>query len=105
VPRAATRTSSRKQRTTLHLDEIQGAFRRMSPGGSEEPPGRHDVAGFAAGGIASDTLSRAALRARHPALAAHHVPLIGFCQSNDHEHTTSICNLGEEPLASRSSTE
>jgi hypothetical protein len=28
VPRAATRTSSRMQRTTLHLGEIQGAFHR-----------------------------------------------------------------------------
>jgi hypothetical protein len=33
------------------------------------------------------------------------MPLIGFFQSNDHEHTTSICNLGKEPLASRSSSE
>jgi len=33
------------------------------------------------------------------------MPLIGLCQSNDPEHTTSICNLDEEPLASRSSAE
>jgi ureidoglycolate hydrolase len=33
------------------------------------------------------------------------VPLIGFFQSNHHEHTTSIRNLEETPLASRASAE
>jgi hypothetical protein len=93
------------QRTTLHVGEIQGAFPPRSPVCCKEPPGRHDAGGFAASGIASDTPSRAALRARPDAHASSHVPLIGFCQSNDPEHTTSICNLGEEPLASRSPTE
>jgi hypothetical protein len=62
----------------------------------EDPRGRHVDHGFAASGLASGTLSRAALRARPTTpwyeyrWVANLVPLIGFCHSNEprahHEH-------------------
>jgi hypothetical protein len=72
----------------------------------EELSSRHAPAGFAAVGLASDTLSRAALRARRRRFWRRtSCRSSASCQSNDHEHTTSICNLGEAKLASRASTE
>jgi hypothetical protein len=77
----------------------------MSPGRSEELPGRHDTAGLATVGLASDTLSRAALRARHGARASYLVPLIGFCQSNEprahHEHLQPRRGATGQPLLCR----
>jgi hypothetical protein len=66
---AARRDQSPFEKATHHAAPRGGSGRLppMSPGCSEELPGRHHTVGFATAGIASDTLSRAAQRARHGA--------------------------------------